>query len=232
MRQSIAFPLPSGFSIEHLLKKVELFSEAVVLNSNIESQNFQDPYCKYDLIAAIGSLEELKCNKDSFSELEKMLQKEDWHFGYFTYDLKNELENLNSSNPDFVQFPSLHFFRPRWVLRFTKDLVRVDFDIQTDTEQSALTFAKELLHFPFPEESETEEKPPPKIRERVSKEDYLSTVRKIQKHIQRGDIYEMNYCVEFFAEQADINPAESYSRLNTISPMPFSCYYKLRDHYL
>ena len=29
-------------------------------------------------------------------------------------------------------------------------------------------------------------------------------------HIHRGDIYEMNYCMEFYAEEVEIDPYETY----------------------
>ena len=37
----------------------------------------------------------------------------------------------------------------------------------------------------------------------------------------------MNYCVEFYAEQTDVSPSEVYVKLNEISPMPFSAYFKM-----
>jgi len=46
------------------------------------------------------------------------------------------------------------------------------------------------------------------------------------EHIQRGDIYEANFCMEFFAENALINPLDVYQKLNAISEAPFSVYFK------
>ncbi|NLF41175.1 MAG: anthranilate synthase component I family protein, partial [Bacteroidales bacterium] len=54
----------------------------------------------------------------------------------------------------------------------------------------------------------------------------------VKDHIQKGDIYEMNFCMEFFAENCFIDPFESYLRLNDISPAPFSAFYRLPEHYL
>ena len=54
----------------------------------------------------------------------------------------------------------------------------------------------------------------------------------MQKHILLGDIYEANYCMEYFAEQASINPLTVYSNLNTISQAPFSVFLKLDKQFL
>ena len=42
----------------------------------------------------------------------------------------------------------------------------------------------------------------------------------------------MNFCTEFLATNADINPANTYQQLNKVSPAPFSGYYRLNDKYL
>src|SRR5207247_10977037 len=71
-----------------------------------------------------------------------------------------------------------------------------------------------------------------KLSKRISKKEYFENFAKIISHIQRGDIYEMNYCQEFFAENVVIEPKIIFKKLCEISPAPFSCYYKLNDHFL
>ena len=70
------------------------------------------------------------------------------------------------------------------------------------------------------------------IQQRISKQDYISKVAKMLEHIHRGDIYEANFCMEFFAENAEINPLEIYNKLNTISKSPFAVYFKNDSNYL
>ena len=57
---------------------------------------------------------------------------------------------------------------------------------------------------------------------REEKLEYLQKIKDIKNHIQQGDIYEMNYCQELFAENVSINPIEVFSDLNTRSKAPFS----------
>jgi para-aminobenzoate synthetase component 1 len=70
------------------------------------------------------------------------------------------------------------------------------------------------------------------ITSRFNKQEYLQAVQSLQQHIQRGDCYEINFCQEFFAEQASIDPLSVYATLTEISPNPFTAFYKTNDKYL
>jgi para-aminobenzoate synthetase component 1 len=65
--------------------------------------------------------------------------------------------------------------------------------------------------------------------QRESKDTYLQKINMIKEHIQNGDIYEMNYCQEFFIENANCSPQDIYERLNLLAQSPFSCLLNLRN---
>ena len=67
---------------------------------------------------------------------------------------------------------------------------------------------------------------------RISKSQYIDKVNTILSHIHRGDIYEANFCQEFFAEGFAIDPVQVFVKLNEISLPPFAVFLKLEDHYL
>ncbi len=71
-----------------------------------------------------------------------------------------------------------------------------------------------------------------KLQPRISKPDYLNTVEAIRQHIAGGDIYEMNFCQEFFTENATMDPVVVFERLNAIGKAPFSTFLRWRDRYL
>ncbi len=73
---------------------------------------------------------------------------------------------------------------------------------------------------------------PINIQQRVSRKEYIDTIEQLKKHILRGDCYEINYCMEFFAEDAVIDPLSVYEKLSKTSPNPFSALYKLEDKWL
>jgi para-aminobenzoate synthetase component 1 len=71
-----------------------------------------------------------------------------------------------------------------------------------------------------------------KIKLRIHKDEYHQKVSEVLKHIHRGDIYEANFCQEFYAENATINPIEAYHHLNEISEPPFATFLKCDEHFL
>lgn len=148
----------------------------------------------------------------------------DWLFGHISYDLKNELLGQNSSLPDPVGFPVLSFFRPRTVLQLRGNSLSISC---TDQDPAAV-FQAIMAEEP----GGSLPLPPLQVKPRIQKETYLNTIDAIRAHILRGDCYELNYCQEFFAEQAVTDPLQLYRQLTAVSPNPFSCYYKLEEKHL
>jgi para-aminobenzoate synthetase component 1 len=70
------------------------------------------------------------------------------------------------------------------------------------------------------------------IQQRIGKQEYIRKVETMLEHIHKGDIYEANFCMEFYAENADINPIEKFTKLNEISQAPFSVFFKNNCQYL
>ena len=145
-----------------------------------------------------------------------------WFFGHLSYDLKNETEKLTSLHPDQIQFPDLYFFQPEIIIRLNEKEIIIEAD---DPEK----IYDEIDSFSSIEELSTAEF---LIRNRISKEEYLSIIKSLQQHILRGDCYEINFCQEFFAENAVIDPVQVYKKLSNISPNPFSALYKLNEQWL
>ncbi|MGV3538467.1 MAG: aminodeoxychorismate synthase component I [Rufibacter sp.] len=144
--------------------------------------------------------------------------------GFLTYDLKNELENLSSGHQDFIGFPSLFFFIPEVWLDFQDTSVIIH---SVSEEPSNIFQAINATPFSasFPENSL-------KTQARVSKQEYVQTVDNLRQHILEGDVYEVNFCQEFYAEQAQILPVPLFWKLNGASPTPFAGFLKLEDKYL
>ncbi len=150
-------------------------------------------------------------------------EEKDWIFGHLGYDLKNETEKLSSGNFDGIGFPDCHFFVPEIVVQLNDGGLTVFCGGNAKEIFAAIVSCSSII----------EQKPyaPFKIEKRISKEDYIHTVKKLQQHILRGDCYEVNFCQEFFANNAVIDPISVYVSLVTLSPNPFSALYKLKDRY-
>ncbi|GAC1300254.1 MAG: anthranilate synthase component I family protein [Mucilaginibacter sp.] len=191
----------------------------------LDSNNFSDPYSKFDTLIATGVKYELAANAGTaFNELQKFRNKHpDWMTGFFGYDLKNEVEDLASSRTSEHGFPDLYFFVPQYLVLIKGNTVEI---IAGDPEEVYENIQQQIVNIAF------EGVPPIEIQSRLSKPAYLDAVAKIKQHIGRGDIYVTNFCQEFFATNADIDPLDIFLKLNDISPNPFACFFKYRDKYV
>lgn len=192
----------------------------------LDSNQYTDPYSKFDFIVAAGAKDILSQNEtlNAFEELKKFRnQHQGWIFGGLAYDLKNEIEPLTSQHPDGIQFPDLFFFAPQFLLILKGE----DLEIRGAEEEfiweqiSQVSLKKDTIQF---------EKPI--IKSRFTKTEYLKTVHQIKEEIALGNIYETNFCMEFYAEDAEIHPLDTYFKLNQLSPTPFSNYFKWFDKYI
>jgi para-aminobenzoate synthetase component I len=223
LRKRKIFPVKHESSlIRQALSWADQFSICCLLNNN----NIAYPNQAFPLMLGAGAVSSISENAGSaFESLKKYYKSSnELLIGFFGYDLKNEIEQLSSNNTDKLGFPDLLFFRPAHLLFFENDQLVIE-----STDDPDLIF-QQITSFQISEVTSINISPA--IHERVSKEEYLQTLERIKSHLLEGDIYEMNYCMEFFAEQASINPIETYLKLNEISPMPFSSYLKFEDKYL
>ncbi len=70
------------------------------------------------------------------------------------------------------------------------------------------------------------------LQSKTSKEKYIQNLIALKDHIQKGNIYEINYCIEFFAEDVEIDPASVFMKLNEISKAPYASLVKLNDDFI
>lgn len=194
-------------------------STLLLLDGNSSESN------SFDWMLAVGAVDTVSVGtENAFEELQFFYDKhKDWVFGSLSYDLKNGLEKLQSTHSDSIQFPALHFFLPEYLFIYQNEKLAIY------KHASVSEFDLSILKSPI----EFSEIPLTQLlKNKVSKNKYITNVNLIKDHIQRGDIYEMNYCQEFYAEKTEFNPFETFALLNAISKAPFSCYYKVGAKYL
>ncbi len=201
------------------------FEEVVWLDSNSHHQK----YSEYDAVLAVDAFTCISTDSqqafDKLHEYQKL--SNDWIFGYLTYDLKNDLENLQSKHIDGLNFPELFFFQPKKIMLIKGDQVEMHYLKMVDDEfESDL---KEIEQWVLHEEAPVSEKI--NIKLRVTKDEYFEKVNAVLAHIHKGDIYEANFCQEFYAENTQINPFETYQKLNAISKAPFATFFKNHQFY-
>jgi para-aminobenzoate synthetase component 1 len=191
----------------------------------LDNNEYQSNHHSHEWLLAAGAVKTFSPAENKLQALKSFCaNNNDWLFGHFGYDLKNEIEALKSSHEDFIGFPDIFLFQPQIVIRSTANGVCISC-IETDPQKIYEAICNEQLHNKHSLQQ-------PNIQLRTVKWQYIDTVEKLRNHILRGDCYEINYCIEFFAEDAMIDPITVYEELITISPNPFACFYKLHDKYL
>ena len=220
MRTSLIKHIENPLQFKHyLLAWAQQFREVVYLDSN----DYPQQYSSYDCILAVDAFTSIKTDyHNAFEDLKQYQQiTKDWLFGYLSYDLKNDIEVLHSNNFDGLEFPDLFFFQPKKVFLLKGNSLEIQYltmcddEIERDFDEISLQIADYKLQTTGVV-----------IKQRISKENYFDKVSKILEHIHRGDIYEANFCMEFFAENATIDPLEKFIKLNKISKSPQAVYFK------
>jgi len=177
-------------------------------------------------LIGIGVQSELKGTELSdLSLLQTYLneQKGRFIFGTLSYELKNHFEVLNSSNDDQLSYPYFHFWVPE-ALYLCKDDLTILAGHDTPENQKAANYFWDQYNGPKPKLEAT-------FIEKTSKESYFKHFDQVQKALQRGDIYEMNYCQEFYAPNVQMdNPVGLFSKLHALTKAPHAAYFQSPDH--
>ncbi|HET8752855.1 MAG TPA: anthranilate synthase component I family protein [Salinimicrobium sp.] len=213
---------------KQLLHWAQQFEEVVWLDSN----NYPDKYSNFDAVLAADAFTAIQTNAEATFEKLQDYQKltSDWIFGYLSYDLKNDVENLTSGNFDGLHFPDLFFFQPKKLFLLKGNELEIQYlnmvseEIESDLEE--IFSHSEIKKIPKNSISEKG------ILGRISRKTYLEKVEEMLAHIHRGDIYEANFCQEFYAENAEIDPAETFEKLNHISRPPFAAFFKNHQYFV
>ncbi|WP_047414721.1 anthranilate synthase component I family protein [Cellulophaga sp. Hel_I_12] len=230
MRTKISFRVDdiSTFKVS-LLQWAQQFYEIVWLDSNDNEQK----YSSFDAILAVDALTAIKTDATHAFEDLKVYQNEtkDWLFGYLSYDLKNDVEQLTSKNYDGIEFPELYFFQPKRLIKIQNNTVEFDYLQMVEDEIEA--DYKSILNLSFDTTLDhTQLEKSLSIKMRIFKDEYFKQVTQILSHIHRGDIYEVNFCQEFYIENQQIDPIKVYQNLNAISKAPFASFLKINDKFL
>ena len=195
----------------------------------MDSNDYPQRYSSYDCMLAVDAFTSVKTDyHNAFEDLKQYQQTtKDWLFGYLSYDLKNDVEVLHSNNFDGLDFPDLFFFQPKKIVTLKGNQIEIQYLTMCDDEVE-----EDFEEIVKGQESRANSQEIPIIQQRISKESYINKVSKILEHIHRGDIYEANFCMEFFIDNANINPLEKFLKLNEISKSPLAVFFKNNTHFL
>ncbi len=196
----------------------------------LDSNQHEDAIGRFQGLLGIGVQSELQGPaKGAFLELGRYRSRTgDWILGYLGYDLKNDIEKLESKNPDRLGFPDYYFFQPQKLIEVQEDHVIFHYppDISGETDLDYMAIRRTAL--PGPPEAGG----PVGVHMGIFKDAYYRQVDRMLAHIQRGDLYEANFCQEFHAVDPDLNPQDRFRRLNAISRPPFAALFRFGNRYI
>ncbi len=209
----------------NLIAFLDQYKSCILLDS---SQFYKDKalsdkcyHHSYDWI--IGAGNNIQKADKVLPVLEEIEQSKAWKFLGLAYDAKNEIEKLDSQNKDITDFPTIFALYPDVVITYQSalnelTLFRYQFEVDIFSIPNAAIPLDAKVNIQF--------------APTITKEKYIEQLNIIKYHLQRGDIYEINFCQEFSAQNISIHPLSTFKQLNNISPMPFSAYFKLEDKYV
>lgn len=182
------------------------------------NNNIDYPHQGFKSLLAVGNKKIDFDNSAAFEILNK--NKGKWLFGYLGYDLKNQIEDLYSSNQDPLRFGDINFFEPEILLEISENRI-----IQLKGPASGF---EDIDHMDIEQRFNSFSN----LRSDYTKEEYISIVDRLIDHIIEGDCYEINLCQGFHGQINHVSPVQAYLRLNELSPKPFSCFQKFNQQYI
>ncbi len=215
------------YNINITQSKLLFFSKRFKYSSILLSNtSINDKYKSFDIIAAFGAYKVLKSSKNSFNRLRKFhASSKDWLFGFLSYELKNEIFNIKSSKKPQYEIPHILFYVPKTIMMLRKGTLEIHSFLSKEKVDKMLNDINNINKV-FVKNSSV------KMKARESRKEYLKKINLIKNHIQNGDIYEMNYCQEFFNEKASADPISLFSQLNCFSNSPFAVYFNFNNIFL
>ncbi|PAU95630.1 aminodeoxychorismate synthase, component I [Aliifodinibius salipaludis] len=166
-------------------------------------------------IIEITGVEEQQYNQNPWDALQSFRNRVDsWLFGYLGYDLKNNIEQLDSSNPDPVGAGDMYFMEPGFLLRYDhksqkEELIIGDMPSKDEIIDSVISLKEECELG--------------RLKPQTSRQRYIQKIEKSQFLITEGDFYEINLSHQMIAPFKG-SALQLYQRMREIGPVPFGSF--------
>ena len=218
------------FSKLYSLKNKDLFVKKVVNFSSNQTHftllNSNDSFDDYELIIAYGAKSFIQSSKNSLQKIDKYIScVNDWVFGFLSYDLKNEIENLSDLNKDIFNLPNIYFYQPKVIWLIKGEKARI-YSISKKNLNEDWDKINSINYKECAKKSSIDLIP------RTSRDEYVKKIKKIKQRILKGDCYEMNFCFDMYSQNKKINPYKTYIKLNNYTRSPMSTFFKLNQLFL
>ncbi len=160
--------------------------------------------------------------------------------GYFSYDIIRYIEKIPNKCKNDLQIPDVRLSRPKNLIiydNYKKKIFYIE-NVYNDTKIKDYEEAYSLIKRKFDlyknyeniklPEKFTYKENKHSIKSNISKEKYLSLVRKAKKYIAKGDIFQV-VLSQRFERKFEKTPIEIYNFLRKSNPSPFMFYFNYND---
>ena len=178
-------------------------------------------------LLGLGAKRELLFEKSEpgiLDALEKFSKEgSSWTFGWFGYDLKNEIERLETKNPDSLGHPVLAWWEPEIVIKFSDSSIEI---LSGDKDDPRILEALNAIN------KKVEVKEFGGVGEMIwswDKTKYLQAFDEVKQLIQNGDVYELNLCMPIKGHAPSNASWPLFCRLQHLTQSPFSGYLQCRS---
>jgi para-aminobenzoate synthetase component I len=186
----------------------------------LDNNGYKFEESSFECLIGVGCNKSFSFTNENFAGLQSFYdEKPTWLFGHLGY---NAAKNAYRKKAE-TDFGDGFFFEPEIVIKIINNKIEV---IKTNIDKEKII--AEIYNTKIPNKKNS---PPFNIVSSLSKEKYIEKINQLKQHIQRGDCYEINFCQSYFANDAIIDPIETYKKLIQLSPAPFGSLYKLNDLY-
>ncbi|HRG59926.1 MAG TPA: anthranilate synthase component I family protein [Bacteroidia bacterium] len=224
--KQLEIPINKSVIRNQLLNFTAQFDTYFFYDSNSEV-NIPDElsYGSYDFLVGLGVNRFLDFKNDNaFSTIEDFQKlHKTWLFGYLSYDLKNQIEQLSSDNKDALNLPLAQFIEPQLVIAVQQNkmtVITLAHGIEIENIIIKIQEQSHQIDTHFPSSH---------IVEQTSESSYIKAFEQFQQQIAYGNIYEVNYCIAFNTEIHHHNYMGLYALLNEVSKAPFSALVKVNN---
>ena len=162
----------------------------------------------------------------SIDEIDKFIEDRPnkYIFLCLSYDLKNRIESLSSKNKDNSSFPDLVLWCPDCVFDINPESLNI---LQGNPSTEHFMFARDFISSTKSTQIQNFNV---QFEPQISKDVYIDKVNALKELIQRGDIYEINFCQEYLAKNIEEEDVKNcYTNLNSITKAPFSSYFRFGE---
>lgn len=176
-----------------------------------------DRFYRYDWLVMVEAL-----SKPTWSEIapKQPLNITDWIGFLMAYDFKNSLLKHANSGRFFFKVSEFSAFIPRWVFYAKNDKVFAEI------REEDLSVLEKTLKSIVNTTDSSSPSDLPEYRAHTNKAEYLEAFDRVVRHLMRGDIYEMNYCVFYSSEQPIRDIPGAWLRMSANKGAPMSGLFK------